>query len=128
MSMLRAQLNDLAQSFAQSVLAAIRGASLEDLQAEGGAPRRGPGRPRGSAPAEAKAGRLHRRTPEEIAKALDKVVAAIKATKGKGMNAEEIKTALKLDRRELPRVLREGLASNKLRSKGAKRATRYFAK
>ena len=52
----------------------------------------------------------------------------MKATKGKGLRAEEIRAALKLDRRELPRVLHEGLAKKKLRSRGAKRATTYFAR
>jgi hypothetical protein len=34
---------------------------------------------------------------------------------------------LGLDVREVPRILKEGLTSKKLRSKGQKRATTYFA-
>jgi hypothetical protein len=142
MSTLRSKLDELAGSFANSVLAAIRGASLEDLLAEGGRgtqPRRGPGRPRGSsttkstptaarasAPARKPAGRLRRRTSAEIAKSLAQVVALVK-TKKAGLRSEEIRATLKLDKREVPRILYEGLKSKKLRSKGQKRATTYFS-
>lgn len=107
----------------------------------GGAPRRGPGRPRGSSTAKAapavarasgpaakktKGGRLARRSPADIAKALGQIVALVK-TKKAGLRSEEIRKALKLDVREVPRVLKEGLAKKKLRSKGQKRATTYTA-
>jgi hypothetical protein len=42
-----------------------------------------------------------------------------------GLRAEEIRTALKLDVREVPRVLKEGLKTKKLKAKGQKRATTY---
>jgi hypothetical protein len=135
-SNLRSTLNHLASSFADSVLAAIRTASLDELVGEtNGAPRRGPGRPRSttgqSAPvaprAPTKSGRLARRSPEEIAKTLGLVVAALKGSKGKGMRSEEIRKFLSLDVREVPRVLGEGLKTKKLKSKGQKRATTYFA-
>lgn len=142
---LRFVLDSLAQSFANEVLGAIRGASLEDLVAEthgSGAPRRGPGRPRGTtrrvtakaaratgpAPSKAKTkgGRLARRTPEQIAVALASVVSLLKGNKS-GLRSEEIRKALKLDVREVPRVLKEGLAKKALKSKGQKRATTYFS-
>jgi len=49
--------------------------------------------------------------------------------KGKpdGLRSEEIRAALQLDKREMPRVLGEGLSGKKLKSKGQKRATKYFA-
>jgi hypothetical protein len=132
---LRSTLDSLAHSFASSVLDAIRSASIADLHAETGG---GPGRPRGtSTKTTSKASRdtlpfkpvkhgsrLARRTPEDIAKTLGLVVAAVKA---KPMRAEEIGKFLKLDKRELPRVLKQGLAAKKLRSKGQKRATTYSA-
>ena len=138
---LRSALHDLAQTFADAVLDAIRGASLDQLVGETthGAPRRGPGRPRGSStesaptaatPSAPKAktsgGRLARRTPEEIAKTLASIVALVKSKK-EGMRSEEIREALKLDKREMPRVLQEGIAKKKLKSKGQKRATTYSA-
>ncbi len=133
MSSLRATLNDLAATFADSVLAAIRGASLEELlSGAGGGVRRGPGRPRASPGARAtptrarRAGRLKRRSPEDIAKALDQVVALVKSSKT-GLRAEQIRQKLKMQSKEMPRVLKEGLAKKELKSKGQKRATTYTA-
>jgi hypothetical protein len=138
---LRSSLDSLASNFASAVLAAIRGASLDELVAgSGGAPRRGPGRPRGSsttksAPTASRAsaptpkvrgGRLARRSPADIAKTLGQIVALVK-TKKTGLRSEEIRKALKLDVREVPRVLKEGLSKKKLKSKGQKRATVYTA-
>ena len=139
---LRSSLDSLASNFASAVLSAIRGASLDELVGEsGGAPRRGPGRPRGSsttksAPTAArssaptakktKGGRLARRSPADIAKTLGQIVALVKAKKT-GLRSEEIRKALKLDVREVPRVLKEGLSKKKLKSKGQKRATTYTA-
>jgi len=125
---LRSQLNDLASSFADGVLAAIRAASLEELTAESGA--RGGRAPRGGGGGQPdplrKGGRLARRSQEQIDAALGKVVALVKSKKD-GLRSEEIRAALKLDRREVPRVLKEGLRTKKLRAKGQKRATVYRA-
>jgi hypothetical protein len=142
MSSLRTTLDDLAHRFAEACLAAIRGASIEDLlEAQGAVSRPGPGRrtapahgktirmPPAAPPARAKfkGGRLLRRSPDEIDKTLGLVVAMLKATPGQGMRSEEIQSFLRLDKRELPVVLQTGLRSKKLRSKGQKRATTYFA-
>ncbi len=135
---LRSTLDTLAQTFASGVLAAIRGASIEDLLTESGvAVRRAPVRRRvqggggGGQPdplemPRKRTDRLARRSPAEIGKTLAQVVALVK-TKKTGLRSEEIRKALKLDRREVPRVLKQGLASKRLRSKGQKRATTYFA-
>jgi hypothetical protein len=74
----------------------------------------------------AKPGRLPRRSPAEIAKALAKVVALVKSDAG-GLRAEQIRDRLGMDRKEMPRVLKEGLAKKQLRSKGQKRSTTYTA-
>ena len=136
---LRSTLDSLANNFAGAVLNAIRSASIEDLLAEtGGAPRRGPGRPRAQVaggggqpdplrtPKKGNGGRLARRSPADIDKTLSQIVALVKGKKA-GMRSEEIRKALRLDVREVPRVLKQGLAKKKLRSKGQKRATTYFA-
>jgi hypothetical protein len=140
---LHTTLDSLAQSFTSAVLAAIRGASLQELVGDGAeAPRRGPGRPRASttktpsatartsapapAPTRKPAGRLPRRSPEEIQKTLGSIVSLLKAKKS-GLRSEQIRDTLKLDKRELPRVLGEGLKTKKLKSKGQKRATIYSA-
>jgi hypothetical protein len=135
MPSLRSKLDDLATAFADDVLSAIRSASLQELTGGGsdgaGSGRRargGGGQPDPlSMPRPTKGGRLARRSPDEIQQALGLVVAALKGTKGNGMRAEEIRGFLKLDKRALPRVLHEGLQTKKLKSKGRRRATTYFA-
>src|SRR5258708_85163 len=114
MSSLRTALNDLASAFANSILATIRGTSLEELLAEPGAgPRRGAGRPKAIPEAAAKpapvtrSGRLKRRSPEDVAKALDQVVTLVKKHK-EGLRAEEIRSRLGMQAKEMPRILKEG--------------------
>jgi hypothetical protein len=134
---LRATLDSLANNFASAILEAIRSASLEQLLAESGAGRSsnglrakaagGGGQPDPlKTPGHKVSGRLARRSPEEIAKTLGSIVSLLKGKKA-GMRSEEIRKALKLDVREVPRVLKEGLSSKKLKSKGQKRATVYTA-
>jgi hypothetical protein len=135
---LRSHLEDLASTFAESVLRAIRGASIEQLlgeterdtgRREGSKSATPTGRssraasPRGARPGKS---RLARRSPAEIHASLSKIVTLLKSKKA-GMRSEEIRKALQLDKRELPRVLKEGLAKKALKSKGQKRATTYAA-
>lgn len=148
MSTLRTSLNDLAASFTSAVLAAIRSANLEELLAEtrdGRAPAAVPQRRaaangvhatparatpraagRGPVAAARSPGRLRRRSQEEIADVLDQLVSVLKKNKG-GLRAEQIREELGLQAKEMPRVLKEGLSTQKLKSKGQKRATTYFA-
>jgi hypothetical protein len=131
---LHATLNDLASSFADDILAAIRGASLDELvQSNGqdaGARRATHAKPPAAAvakrPVRAANGRLHRRTAEEIASAVGQVVSLVKKHK-EGLRAEQIRSELGLQAKEMPRILKDGLASKALRSRGHKRATTYFA-
>jgi hypothetical protein len=55
---------------------------------------------------------------------LDKIVGLVGKHKD-GMRAEEIRVALGMQAKEIPRVLKEGLATKKLKAKGRKRATTY---
>jgi len=148
---LRSQISNLASSFATALLTAIRGASLEDIlnetRSSSEAPRRGPGRPRGATskaqapkpaklpaakaparkgPARKVKGRLARRSPGDIAKSLEKVVALVKSNKA-GLRSEQIRAKLGMDKKEMPRVLKEGLDKKVLKSKGQKRSTTYSA-
>jgi Fic family protein len=83
---------------------------------------------RGSVPVakKGKGGRLARRSPAEIARTLGTIVTLLKGKKA-GLRSEEIRKVLKLDVREVPRVLKEGLAKKAIKSKGQKRATVYTA-
>lgn len=58
---------------------------------------------------------------------LGKVVGLVKKHKD-GLRAEEIRTNLGMLAKEMPRILKEGVATKMLASKGQKRATTYFAK
>ena len=79
------------------------------------------------APAAPAGGRLPRRSAEEIEATLEKIVALLKKHKD-GLRAEEIRKSLAMQAKEMPRILKEGLSTKKLTSKGQKRATTYFAK
>jgi hypothetical protein len=134
---LRSQLSELVESFTNSVMEAIRGASLDELLTESGKPgrpaarveaaaARAPRPARTVAPSTA-SGRLPRRSAEDIAELLESVVTLVKKHND-GLRAEQIRAELGMQAKELPRVLKEGLASKKLRSKGQKRATTYYAR
>lgn len=132
MANLRSQLADLASTFTDSVIAAIRSTSLEELLGESGAARSkavSSPAPTKSATrtARSSSGRLPRRSAEDIAAELDRIVALVQKHKD-GLRAEQIRAELGLQAKELPRVLKEGLMGKRLRSKGQKRATTYFAK
>jgi hypothetical protein len=86
---------------------------------------------RASAPSHARggrrgSGRLKRRSAADIEKALGAVVSLVEK-RPKGLRAEEIRTKLGMEAKEMPRVLGEGLATHKLRKRGHKRATTYYA-
>jgi hypothetical protein len=138
MATLRSQLDVLASNFAKDIIAALQGASLHDLAATKGTGVANGHRGRGvtgnarqagplPAPKKGKPGRLPRRSADEIAKALDKIVLLVKTHK-EGMRAEEIRSKLGMEAKEMPRILKQGLAAKKLTSKGQKRATTYFVK
>jgi hypothetical protein len=148
---LRSNIQQLASTFAAAVVSAIRGANLDDILslAESGegsesAPARARTRTtttakRKAAPAalaaaapspaparKSKGGRLRRRSAEDIAKALAQVVSLVK-TKKAGLRAEQIRAALKMESKEMPRILKEGLGKKVLKSRGQKRSTTYTA-
>lgn len=145
MSTLRNSLSELASKFAAGVLSAIRTASLEDILDQrnqgSGVARRGPGRPKGSGAASApravavsedggkrrgRKGRLERRSADDIGALVDKIVSLLSANP-KGLRAEEIRTKLGLEAKELPRPIADALAAKKITKVGQKRATTYFA-
>ena len=135
MPTLRSQLDSLATSFASAVVDAIRGASLQELVAADGRSTH-VARPTASAPVAkataaapraTRSGRLKRRSSEDIGKVLDDVVSLVKKNKD-GLRAEQIRAELSLQAKELPRVLKEGLSSKRLRKAGQKRATVYSAR
>jgi hypothetical protein len=141
MTTLRSQLDALAATFANQIVAALQGASLHELVSSGGGGNVGNGRrarvvgggdreraPLSTPPArKGKNGRLPRRSAEEIVATLNKIVLLVKTQKN-GLRAEEIRSKLGLLPKEMPRILKEGISTKKLTSKGQKRATTYFVK
>jgi hypothetical protein len=148
MSGLKYSLQSLAASFAEDVVRAIQGASLQELLGEvaGGSGRTLPrSRMASSAPAHipvsrasiadgaaraprgsaGRRGRLKRRSAEDIAAALGSIATLLKQH-STGLRAEQIRKQLNMQAKELPRPLAEGLAAKLLRKKGQKRATVYF--
>jgi hypothetical protein len=141
-SSLRGKLDELASSFANDVLHAIRSASIEDLLAEttGGGHRvasRGaarkvssPSAPSTPAPAAGRrrrGGRLARRSAGDIAGVVDRIVGLLEASP-KGLRAEQIRQKLGFQSKELPRPLKEAVDAGRLGKSGQKRATTYFVK
>jgi hypothetical protein len=129
MSTLNSSIQSLADAFATKVLAAIRGASLEEILGKTSPTRRGPGRPRRSAATPtrrgAKRGRV-RRTAGDIAAVANRIVSFV-AKHRKGIRGEQIRKELGIAKNAWMKPLGVALASKKLRKTGKKRATTYFA-
>jgi hypothetical protein len=136
-------LSQLATTFAEQILNALREMSLDELleprgdnvkRRAGGQAKSAP--PAGRAPHKAegvtrgaarKAGRLARRSPDDIGKMVEQIVAVLKNEKA-GLRAEQIRAVLKLAPNELPRPIDAALAAKRITKKGQKRATTYFAR
>jgi hypothetical protein len=100
--------------------------------------KRGPGRPKKAAaaatpkkPTDKKSkttssGRLARRSVGDIQSTLESVVSLLQSYPD-GLRSEQIRGALGIDKRELPRVMMEGLTGGHLSKTGQKRSTQYFA-
>jgi hypothetical protein len=117
-------LTELGALVKQSALEAVR-AALGD-----GAPRRrGPGRPskagRRRAGRSARGGKRIRRSAEDLAKVGARVLAQVRSKAGQRL--EEIGRALETDTAILKKPVADLLAAKKLKTKGQKRGTTYFA-
>lgn len=143
MSTLKSTIEDLAADFAMNIISALRSASIEELTGVGNvgrtsAPARAsrpaspaaesaPARKSAATPApRGRGGRLGRRSVADIEGMVDTIVSLL-GRSPEGMRAEQIREALGVQAKELPRPLSDGLAAGKLRKSGQKRATTYFA-
>ena len=122
----------LAEEFSEGILAAIRGASLEELHEStgGGAPRARAAAPSSEAAPtrqarKGKGGRLPRRSEEDIAAIVETIVTCVR-NHPEGIGAEAIRKELKIDKKELGKPILSALESGQLRKEGEKRATVYF--
>jgi hypothetical protein len=125
-------------SFLAELGSLVRLSVLEAVQEAlgGSAPRRrGPGRPKGSGrrgpgrppkAARRRAGERVRRSAEDLAKMGARVLTQVRSKAGQRL--EEIARALKTNTAVLKRPVADLLKAKKLRTTGAKRGTKYFAK
>jgi hypothetical protein len=109
-----------AGAFAEKIIRMLCGASLEELLAIANA--KGP-LPTGLSRVGA-AGRLHRRSADEISQTLTRICELLEQHPD-GLRAEAIKMTLDLDRREIPKPLAYGVRAGVLKKSGEKRATVY---
>ena len=124
-------LGELSQLVKRQALEAVHEALGEAVT-----PRRGPGRPRklsvarGSRPRaiakRAVRGKRVRRSSEDLAKIGARVLAQVRSKAGQRL--EEIGRALKTDTSILKKPVADLLKAKKLKTTGAKRGTKYFAR
>lgn len=136
MSNLRDTIESLATQFASSILDALRSASIDELAdvagRSGGARRGRPAAARPEAEAAAaprrrgRGGRLGRRSAGDITRMVESIVDLL-AKNTSGLRAEQIREALGVEAKELPRPLSEAITANLITKSGQKRATTYFA-
>jgi hypothetical protein len=131
-------------SFLTELGALVRQSALEAAQealGEGAPRRRGPGRPKGSgrrgpgrprkagrrrAGRPARGGKRIRRSTEDLAAIGARVLAQVRSKAGQRL--EEIGRALKTDTAVLKKPVADLLKAKKLKTKGAKRGTKYFVR
>lgn len=136
MSNLRSTIESLASQFASSILDALRSASIDELADVAG---RNGGARRGRPPAErtdssagpaarrrGRGGRLGRRSAGDITRMVESIVELLQRS-SEGLRAEQIREALAVEAKELPRPLAEAISSGRITKSGQKRATTYFA-
>jgi hypothetical protein len=127
-----AQLRARIDAFVTDLSAAVRASALEAVREVLGSPgpapaKRGPGRPPKAvaSPAPAKRrGKRGKRTPEDVAKMGEVVVAYV--AKNPGQSVEQIKKALGVEKKDLQLPIIRMIDAKKLRTTGERRGTKYF--
>jgi hypothetical protein len=121
----------LVESFTNDLSTVMRRAAIEDVHAKlslalGNTQprRRGPGRPRDARAG--KRGRPGKFTPEQLEKHGASILALLK--KSPGARSEQLSSAMKMDAPTLRIPLKALIAAKKIKVKGQKRGTTYFAR
>ena len=127
------QIRDRIDQFVSELSALVREAALESVKGaltdeQVGRSRRGPGRPRRlTALGLGGAGRRNsKRTPEMLERLKESVLEII--TLNPGQRMEELGRMLDIPTKELTLPVKKLLAEKKIKTKGQKRATTYWAK
>jgi len=79
----------------------------------------------GSPTLSAKSARLPRRSAGELEGVVDRLVAIVTSAPD-GINAERLRAALQVERKELPKPISLALSAGRIHKSGNKRATLYF--
>jgi len=131
-------IRSLVENFTNELTQVIRRAALEEVHAkltlaigDVSAPkRRGPGRPRATvrkgAVRTGKRGRPGKFTPEQMEKHGASILALLK--KSPGARSAQLAAAMKMDADTLRIPLKALMAAKKIKVKGQKRGTKYFAR
>jgi hypothetical protein len=118
--MLEAKVQALASQFAKDLLELFKEASIRELTST-------PHAPKAVASAPASNGRRARRSTDDIQSTVKSIVSVLKRNGG-GMRAEQIKAAIGVETKDLPRPIAVALSEGLIRKKGEKRATTYYAR
>ncbi|MBL8800520.1 MAG: hypothetical protein JNN27_00875 [Planctomycetes bacterium] len=129
-----AQLRARIDAFVSDLSTLVRRAALDAVASSLGWPapapaKRRPGRPPKAAASAAPAprkGKRTKRTPEDVAKMGEVVVAYV--AKHPGQPVEQIKKALGVEKKDLQLPIVRMVAAKKLKTTGQKRGTKYFVK
>ena len=134
------QIRDRIETFVQDLGQLVRQSAVQAVSTalgDGGAARRGPGRPRSNGvsalatpsrrpgrPASRRKG--EKRPPEQLAALVDKLFSSIKSKPGQRI--EEIASLMGISTKELTLPAKKLISEKRVSTKGQKRATRYFAR
>jgi hypothetical protein len=132
------EIRALVENFTNDLSQVMRRAALEEVHAKlqaalggggGDVPtpfvaRRGPGRTRGARTG--KRGRPGRFTPEQLETMGSSILAILK--KSPGARSEQLSAAMKMDAKTLRIPIKALIAAKKIKAKGQKRGTTYFAR
>lgn len=129
MSSLKQRIAQLANEFAENVLRELKRASIDEILAEGKAVSRPSGKspaPKPAAKPKSKGGgRLPRRSQADIDRAVEQIVTLL-LKHPLGLRADQIRDALHLDERELPKPLTDAVQNGRIAKRGNKRSTIYL--
>ncbi len=128
-----AQFRARIDAFVSDISTLVRRAALDAVASALGSPapapaKRGPGRPPkpDASAAPARKSKQAKRTPEDVAKMGETVVAYV--AKNPGQSVEQIKKALGVEKKDLQLPIVRMVAAKKLKTTGQKRGTRYFVR
>ena len=120
------QIRSTIEAFVEELSALVRAAAVQSVTEAFGGPL--PGGARGRSAKGGAAGRSRakgqKRAPEDLAELVDQLLNSIKATPGQRM--EQIAKTLKSTTQELALPAKKLIAEKKIKTKGERRATKYF--